>query len=490
MQLQNGSDIRGIAIDGVKNEEVNLTPEIAGRIGAAFGEILSEKLGKKVTIALGRDSRISGEMLLSAVAMGIQASGNKVLDFGLASTPAMFMAIKDETLTVDGSVMITASHLPFNRNGMKFFMDSGGADKGFVKEILMKAESMNSIQLELPMKPIQRIEYLKRYAAGLRKVIQDATGEKMPLMGTKIIVDAGNGAGGFFAREFLDRLGADTEGSLFLQPNGMFPNHVPNPEDKEALKAIQDKVLSTGADLGIIFDTDVDRAALIDSDGKAINRNRLIALISTVILKEHPRTHIVTDSVTSVGLGEFIDKRGGFHHRFKRGYKNVIDEGLKLNNMGKPCWLAIETSGHGALKENFFLDDGAYLVVKLLTEFATMKKKGKKLTDLINDLVEPVSEEETRIRIEDPQFSEYGQKVLDDLRQFVESKSEWYLEEPNHEGVRVNCLYGERRGWFLVRMSLHDPVLPINFEADFAEGCQRMKRELMAYLSRYEKLAI
>lgn len=92
----------------------------------------------------------------------------------------------------------------------------------------------------------------------------------------------------------------------------------------------------------------------------------LIALIAYVILEEHPHSTIVTDSVTSDGLADFISRKGGRHHRYRRGYKNVINEGIRLNEAGEECWLAIETSGHAALRENYFLDDGAYLAAKLI----------------------------------------------------------------------------------------------------------------------------
>jgi len=95
-----------------------------------------------------------------------------------------------------------------------------------------------------------------------------------------------------------------------------------------------------------------------------------------IVLQEHPGSTIVTDSVTSNGLAEFIAALGGRHHRFKRGYKNVINEGIKLNAKGEECHLAIETSGHGAMKENYFLDDGAYLVVKVLIQLARLNPPG------------------------------------------------------------------------------------------------------------------
>ena len=121
----------------------------------------------------------------------------------------------------------------------------------------------------------------------------------------RIVVDAGNGAGGFFAA-LLASLGADTTGSQFLDPNGLFPNHAPNPEDADAMAALSAAVVRSGADLGLIFDTDCDRGAVVGPDGQEINRNRLIAALAAIVLKECPGGTIVTDSVTSTGLAEFI----------------------------------------------------------------------------------------------------------------------------------------------------------------------------------------
>ena len=131
-----------------------------------------------------------------------------------------------------------------------------------------------------------------------------------PLAGLHIVVDAGNGAGGFYAWDVLEPLGADISGSQFLEPDGMFPNHIPNPENETAMASICQAVKASGADLGVIFDTDVDRAGAVDKNGREINRNRIIALISAILLQEHPGTAIVTDSITSSGLKAFIEGKG------------------------------------------------------------------------------------------------------------------------------------------------------------------------------------
>ena len=485
--LQNGSDIRGIATEGIPGENVTLTSERVGIIAAAFGRWLSSKTGtNKVAVAIGRDSRISGEVLANCVAQGLADAGATVYDFGYCSTPAMFMSLLDKRLGCDGSIMITASHLPFNRNGMKFFTREGGLEKADIKEILTMASQ--TMMLYTPHRTINT-DFLSTYCGNLISFIREQTGEEKPLEGSKIIVDAGNGVGGFFAGKVLEPLGADTSGSLYLEPNGLFPNHIPNPELKDVMRSFREAVLREGADLGVIFDTDVDRAAVVDGSGMEINRNRLIALMSAIVLEDEPGSVIVTDSVTSAGLREFIESKGGVHHRFKRGYKNVINESKRLNAQGRPSALGIETSGHSALRENHFLDDGAFMIVRILIKFAELRKQGKTLADVIAGLQEAAVSEESRARINTEDFPAYGKAVLEDLERFVAITPGLSLETPNFEGVRVLFDAASGNGWALLRMSLHDPVMPLNIESNSQEGYQKILSVMKSFLSRYDKLS-
>lgn len=493
-RLQNGSDIRGVALEGVPDEKVNLSSEVASKLGQAFAAWL-ERNGKGLKkVAVGTDSRISGAKLKMAFIGGLSDSGFDVLDCGLASTPAMFMTTINENLEVEGAVMLTASHLPFNRNGMKFFTEKGGFDKGNVTDLLQIAAKEEFIVAETSGS-VRKIDFISEYASFLvetiRKGVNDPSQYNTPLSGLKIIVDAGNGAGGFFAGKVLEALGADTSGSQFLDPDGRFLNHVPNPEDKEAMDSICSAVIREKAHLGIIFDTDVDRAAIVDADGNAINRNDLIALISSVILKEHPGSVIVTDSITSSGLNWFITKHlNGVHHRFKRGYKNVINESLRLNAEGVESWLAIETSGHAALKENHFLDDGAYLVAKLLIQMAKMKQQNQTLSSLIQVLPRPLEEGEFRLDIRTKEFGSYGKEVLEKLTKLIEDEKGWSPETPNYEGIRVNCSGEKEAGWFLLRMSLHDPVMPLNIESSVSGGITAIAGRLLTLLRSFEDLGL
>ena len=378
--------------------------------------------------------------------------------------------------------MITASHLPFERNGFKFFTSGGGLEKKDISTILFMAEE-GSFETGLCGK-VNSCDFLPAYAAMLTEKIRAASGEEKPLKGLRIIVDAGNGAGGFFADKVLQPLGADTNGSLYLEPDGNFPNHAPNPENAAAMEAIREAVLANNADMGIIFDTDVDRAGAVLKDGSELNRNRLIAILAAILLREHPGTTIVTDSITSTGLAEFIVEQGGVHHRFKRGYRNVINEAIRLTTAGQDAQMAIETSGHGALQENYYLDDGAYLMVKLLIELAHARKEGRSLESLIETLREPVESAEFRVPILAENFAAYGNDVIDALREYAKAQPCWRLVEPNYEGVRVDL----EEGWFLLRLSLHDPIIPINIESDAVGGVQKIAAELSAFLKDYAQL--
>lgn len=494
MKLQNGSDIRGVAVEGVEGEPVSLTTHEVEYIAGSFAKWLSEKTGKPVgsiKVAVGRDSRISGPELMAGVLKGLTGHGVNALSCGIASTPSMFMATIFEETNCDGAIMITASHLPFNRNGMKFFTKDGGLDKPDIKAILTTASEYVPCE-DASEGTVSQFDLISRYGDHLvdyiRKHVNHPTSYNTPLEGLNIIVDAGNGAGGFFADKVLKPLGADTAGSQFLDPDGMFPNHVPNPEDEEAMESIKDATIAKNADLGIIFDTDVDRAAIVDKGGIIINRNRLIALMSAIVLSDDPGTTIVTDSVTSDGLAEFIPSIGGKHHRFKRGYKNVINESVRMNSEGTHSALAIETSGHGALKENYFLDDGAFIVTKILVKLSQLRQEGKSLSEEIASLREPKEASEFRVKIKLDDFKAYGEDVIDSLNAFTEKHPEFSIVPNSFEGIRLSSKAEDSLGWFLVRLSLHDPVLPINVESDVDGGVAIIASKLKAHLEGYESL--
>ena len=485
-QFKSGTDIRGVASEGVEGQPVNLTDDVVARMADGFVLWLSKKVSKApeaLTISIGRDSRISGPHIVSISSERFKRCGATVLDCSLASTPSMFMTTVD--LGCDGALQITASHHPFNRNGLKFFTREGGLEGSDIEEILEYAQNGES-PAENSCGEIKKVDYMTDYAKGLCKKIKEEVNAEdydHPLKGFKIVVDAGNGAGGFYADKVLSVLGADTTGSRYLEPDGMFPNHIPNPEDATAMASICEAVKEANADLGVIFDTDVDRGGAVDNKGNEINRNRLVAVAAAIALEGNEGGTVVTDSITSSGLKEFIENTlGGQHYRYRRGYKNVIDKALELNAQGINCPLAIETSGHAAMKENYFLDDGAYLCTKIIIKAAQMRKEGKELDELTAALKEPVESKEVRFKILESDFRACGEKIINDLTAYAMAQNGWNVANDNREGIRVSFDKDNGDGWFLLRLSVHDPIMPLNIESDSVGGVDIIYNKLNEFL--------
>lgn len=465
-----------------------MSDEMIMRSGAAFAQWLKSKTGKDdLKISVGHDSRLSAQRIKNAVIKALTSNGVSVADCGLSSTPAMFMTTVEAGC--DGAVQITASHHPKDRNGLKFFTRDGGLDGSDIADILKAAGELKN--------PIGNkngecvlCDFMKRYAEILRNMIIDGVDDKTdrehPLNGMKIVVDAGNGVGGFYAKDVLEPLGADISGSLYLDPDGNFPNHAPNPENAEAMECVSRATADANADFGVIFDTDVDRAACVGKGGFEINRNRLVALASKIALASCPGGTIVTDSVTSDGLAEFIAANGGKHLRFKRGYRNVINKQIELNACGIPCPLAMETSGHAAFADNYFLDDGAYLITKLIIEAAALSKQGTSLEELIGCLREAKEEKELRFKILSDDFRPEGEKIIELFEKEASVHSGWNACNDNHEGIRINAENGN--GWFLIRLSVHDPIIVLNAESDEIGGTIKMCRDILAVISEAENI--
>ncbi|CAB4295789.1 unnamed protein product [Prunus armeniaca] len=522
-RLQNGSDVRGVALEGEKGRTVDLTPPAVEAIAESFGEWVINGLEKErghpvenVGVSLGRDPRISGASLSVAVFSGLARAGCLAFDMGLATTPACFMSTILPPFAYDASIMMTASHLPYTRNGLKFFTKKGGLSSPDVEDICDKAarkyaNRLTKVSILLNI-PLSRVDFLSTYAKHLRDIIKERVNHPLhyetPLQGFQIIVNAGNGSGGFFTWDVLDKLGADTFGSLHLKPDGMFPNHIPNPEDKTAMAVTRAAVLENSADLGIVFDTDVDRSGVVDNKGNPINGDKLIALISAIVLREHPGTTIVTDARTSMALTRFITNRGGHHCLYRVGYRNVIDKGVQLNKEGIETHLMMETSGHGALKENHFLDDGAYMVVKIIIEMVRMKLGGSDegVGNIIKDLEEPAESIELRINVvSEPRYAkEKAIEAIETFREYVEEGrlEGWELDSCGDCWVSEGCLVDSndtsaaavdahmyrakvsdeehgQHGWVHIRQSIHNPNIAVNMQSSVPGCCQMMTRVLL-----------
>ncbi|KAL3582245.1 hypothetical protein D5086_016577 [Populus alba] len=258
--------------------------------------------------------------------------------------------------------------------------------------------------------------------------------------------------------------------------------------------------------LELFSTTDVDRSGVVDKEGNPINGDRLIALMSAIVLREHPGTTIVTDARTSMALTRFIIDRGGQHCLYRVGYRNVIDKGVQLNKNGIETHLMMETSGHGALKENYFLDDGAYMVVKIIIEMVRMKLAGSDegIGSLMKDLEEPLESVELRMNIiSEPRHAKArGMDAIETFRSFVEEGriEGWELDSCGDCWVADGCLVDSnddpaavdahmyrakvsdeklgQHGWIHLRQSIHNPNIAVNMQSMAPGGCLSMAKTL------------
>ena len=343
------------------------------------------------------------------------------------------------------------------------------------------------------------------YSETLKKAIFKEVGSAItsPLAGLKIVVNPGNGAGCFF-NDLLHDLGADVQHSLHLTPDGTFPKSsgVPNPEKKVFVEETTRACEACNADIGIMFDTDADRAGFvlprnINSEGvkseyEPLNKNRLIALLSFMFSSSSPGCTIVTDSTTSEGLSQFLEEHLGLKHfRYLRGYANVIGKARELTESGEAnAEVAIETSGHCAMKENGYIDDGTYTAVKIIGLLARTTSAGKdSLLDLISNLEEMPFDEEYRVKITDGSLettTSVFQQVVQTLEETCNTELSWALDEKNLEGVRVRLSTG---GFFMLRQSLHDPVISVQVESINAEVAHaEVLKPLLSLLSIHESV--
>jgi phosphomannomutase len=168
----------------------------------------------------------------------------------------------------------------------------------------------------------------------------------------------------------------------------------------------------------------------------------------------------------------------------------VINKSIEINAKGNESWLAIETSGHAAFRENYFLDDGAFVVAKLLVSFANLAEKGQTLGDLIKDLKEPYVSKEYRLKINHPNTAKYGTQIIEQLKDYAVTIQGWLLVKENYEGIRVQCNHQSGDGWFLLRLSLHEPLLALNIESDSPEGLPVIISLLTSFFKDFSLLDI
>ncbi|MDZ7374030.1 MAG: phosphomannomutase/phosphoglucomutase [candidate division KSB1 bacterium] len=437
-------DVRGVA-------ERDLTDEVVEQLGRAFGTFMRRKGYRTLTV--GRDVRLSSPRLRDALVQGLAATGVEVIDVGVVPTPVLYFSIVH--FRVDGGVMITGSHNPIEYNGFKL------------------CEGVASIYGD-DIQELRRLIEKGDFESGRGEVRQDdALTPYLRLLGEKfhfprrlkLVIDAGNGTAGEIASQLFRGYGHDVV-CLYCEPDGRFPNHLPDPTIPEYVAELRRKVVELGADLGIGYDGDADRIGAIDEKGAIIFADRLLALFSKGVLARCPGAPIVFDVKCSQALPDFIAQHGGKPVMWKTGHSLLK---AKMKELGAP--FAGEMSGHMFFADDYFgFDDALYASLRLVEMVAG---SGKKLSELVAEIPAFVSTPE--IRVDCPDEDKFA--VVDELIKHFRRE----YEVVDVDGARV--LFGD--GWGLVRASNTQPVLVLRFEAKTPERLREIGQAFLTVLSRF-----
>jgi phosphomannomutase/phosphoglucomutase len=422
-------DIRGVVEDDFDDDFVS-------KLARAYATILLEA-GKR-TITLGRDCRLTSEALRDLFIEGLLPAGINVVDLGIVPTPLLYFSILHWHL--DGGAMITGSHNAAEYNGFKLGVGATtifGAEIQRLREIIQTgAFRAAGARGKLTARPI-----VPEYADYIRRNITVAPG-------MKVVVDGGNGCGGVVAAPLMRAMGLDTV-ELYIEMDGRFPNHHPDPTVGDNLRDLQAAVTLTGARVGIAYDGDADRIGAIDENGRIVWGDELLIAFSRAILKKRRGATIIGDVKCSRRLFEDIAAHGGRPIMWKTGH-SLIKSKLKQENAA----LAGEMSGHIFFNDRYYgFDDAIYASFRLLE---ILSNEGRGLGAILSDL--PATQLTPEIRLECADELKFD--VVRQAAEFFRSR----YETIEIDGARVNF----PGGWGLVRASNTQPALVMRFEADDA----------------------
>lgn len=440
-------DIRGT----VTGDNPQITPELARLVGKALGTYLPEQFNTD-HMFVGSDNRPTSPALRQAMIEGLASTGMNVTDIGEVLTPTTYYATASYGPT-GGGVMITGSHLETRYNGIK--MAYG--------RLALAGEQIQALL---------RIIQTEAFASGQGKIDSDyeMIYKHMAAISTKVtisrplrvVLDAGNGLSGKFVGPVLEKLGIDLY-CLYCEPDGTYPNHLPNPEDPEMTNDLEAKVLELGADLGLAFDGDSDRCGFIDDHGHHIAADRLLALLARDLLSRHPGASVVFDVKASQALPDEIKKYGGKPVMWKSGHSLMKQ---KMNEIG--ALLGGEVSGHLFIGENYYgFDDAPLVALKTLEIIAA---SGKTISELFEEIPKLVATPE--IILPAPDSVKFA--IIDEIKDELQEK----YEVVDVDGARAIF----ENGWGLVRASNTQPAITMRFEAytrpQIVEYMKIFKRQL------------
>ena len=430
-------DIRGIV-------DKSLTVDAVFTIGRALGSEARER-GLK-TIAIGRDGRLSGPALASALAKGINAAGIDVVDIGCVPTPVTYFAAFE--LGTESCVSVTGSHNPPDYNGLKMVL---GGQTLFGPLIQDLRKRIVDDGLATGAGTLRHADVREAY---LKRIVSDVKLAR-PM---KIVVDCGNGVAGGFAPDLFRRMGCEVI-ELFCEVDGSFPNHHPDPSKPENLKDVIRTLKETDAELGLAFDGDGDRLGVVTKDGEIIYPDRQLMLFAADVLSRNPGAQIIFDVKCSRWVAESVRHQGGKALMWNTGHAFIKS---KLKETGAP--LAGEMSGHMFFKERWYgFDDGLYAGARLLEIISRWKDANWPLKNLPNAIATP----ELNLKMKEGEPHALIAKLQKEGR-FAGAR-----ELITIDGVRAE--YPD--GFGLARASNTTPVVVLRFEADSQAALERIQGE-------------
>jgi len=438
-------DIRGIY-------EIDLKGELPYFIGKAFGSYVKRKNINEVCV--GGDNRLTTPEIKEKLVKGLIESGINVIDIGIVPTPLLYFSV--HFYEFGSGIMVTASHNPPEFNGFKMVLKEGSL---YGKEIQKIADMIENEDFEKGVGKFERKEVIDDYIKFMEERFK--FNKKF-----KVGIDTGNGTAGPLIEKLFRKLGIEFVG-LYLESDGNFPNHLPDPVIPENLKDLIDIVKKYNLDCGFGFDGDGDRLGVVDEKGNILWGDQLLIVYSREVLKERKGVKIIFDVKCSRALEEEIEKMGGIPLMWKTGHSLIEN---KLHEEKAP--IAGELSGHLYFADEYFgYDDAIYSSLRLLR---IMDKEGKKLSEFFTDVKKYYSTPEIRIEVSDENKFEIVEKV----KNYFSKK----YKINDIDGVKVYY----PNGWALLRASNTQPALVVRIEGETEEELEKIKEEFMEVIEKFK----
>ncbi len=454
-----GYDLRGIV-------DKDLNPEIVEAIGKAYGTYLRRRKIRQAVI--GRDCRLSGEEFSAAIKKGLNAEGVNVIDIGMVMTQMVYFA--QYLFQANGCVVITASHNPYNYNGFKLGRGySKTTEQEEIQEIKKTVE--NDLYFVSQEKGnTENRDVTESYIADILKKIK--LKKKF-----KVVIDSRHGVTGIYIPEVLRRAGCEVIVKN-QEPDGNFPAGTPDPTGEKIMKELAEAVLQEKADIGFSFDGDGDRIGTVDSKGKILWNDVLVAIFSREMLERFPGSKIVYNNLCSQVVREVIRQSGGIPVMWRTGHGFIRS---KIAAENAP--FGGELSGHFFFADNAYgYDDGCFAAMRLL-EY--LSEKNLTLSELYDTF--PVYISSPEIKIGCPDDKKEG--VIKDLSEkfkadFPGAQITDDTIIPGDDGIRADF----SDGMMIFRYSQNGPYITIKFEAKDQERYEERRKYIREMLKKYPEM--